>query len=90
MQADRLQLQRFEIKFLVPEAVALAARDFVRSYLALDEFCHDRLQFSYPVHSLYLDSEALAFYHQTVNGDKNRFKLRLRFYDDKMTSPVFF
>ncbi len=89
MQADRLQSQRFEIKFLVPESVALAARDFVQSYLALDDFCTGRGEFSYPVHSLYLDSEALTFYRQTLNGDKNRFKLRVRFYDDKLTSPIF-
>lgn len=89
MQADRLQLQRFEIKYLVPEQIALAARDFVRSYLAIDEFGAMMPQFSYPVHSLYLDSNDLIFYRQTVNGDKNRHKLRIRFYDDKPSSPVF-
>lgn len=89
MQTDRLQLQRFEIKYLVPESVALAARDFVRSYLAMDEFGATFPQFSYPVHSLYLDSNDLVFYRQTINGDKNRFKLRARFYDDKPTTPVF-
>lgn len=89
MQADRLQLQRFELKYLVPESVAVAARDFVRAYLEMDEFCATLPQFSYPVHSLYLDSDALTFYQQTMNGDKNRIKLRARFYDDKMDSPVF-
>ena len=89
MQADRLQLQRFEIKYLVPETVALAARDFVRPYLTLDEFGATLPQFSYPVHSLYLDSNDLVFYRQTINGDKNRYKLRIRFYDDKPGSPAF-
>lgn len=89
MQTDRLQLQRFEIKYLVPESVALAARDFVRSYLAMDEFGATFPQFSYPVHSLYLDSNDLMFYRQTINGDKNRYKLRVRFYDDKPSAPVF-
>ena len=89
MQADKLQLQRYEIKYLVPESVALAARDFVRSYLALDDFGASQPQFSYPVHSLYLDSDALTFYRQTLNGDRNRYKLRVRFYDDEINSPVF-
>lgn len=89
MQADRLQLQRFEIKYLVPESIALAARDFVRSYLAMDEFGATFPQFSYPVHSLYLDSNDLTFYRQTINGDKNRYKLRVRFYDDQPSAPVF-
>lgn len=89
MHADRLQLQRFEIKYLVSESVALAARDFVRAYLDADEFSAGEINFSYPVHSLYLDSDDLGFFHQTFNGDKNRLKLRARFYDDSPDSPVF-
>lgn len=89
MQADRLQLQRFEIKYLVPESLALAARDFVRSYLSLDEFGGDKPNLSYPVHSLYLDSDDLVFFGQTFNGEKNRYKLRVRFYDEAAESPVF-
>ncbi|HET7623626.1 MAG TPA: polyphosphate polymerase domain-containing protein [Verrucomicrobiae bacterium] len=89
MRTDKMQLQRFEIKYLVPESVAFAARDFIRSYLVPDEFSLGRPDYSYPVHSLYLDSRPLKFYRQTVNGDKNRYKLRVRFYDDELDSPVF-
>ncbi len=89
MQTDKLQAQRFELKYLVPESTALAARDFIRSYLVPDDFSLGSADFSYPVHSLYYDSENLVFYQQTVNGDKNRYKLRARFYDDDPTSPVF-
>jgi hypothetical protein len=46
--------------------------------------------YSYPVHSLYLDSDELEIYWRTVNGDKNRFKLRLRYYSDHPDTPVFF
>src|SRR5690606_9517902 len=46
--------------------------------------------FSYPVHSLYLDSRDLKLYRSTINGDKNRFKLRLRFYENRPDAPVFF
>ena len=45
---------------------------------------------SYPVHSLYLDSDDLETYHTSVNGVRNRFKLRLRYYDDHPETPVFF
>src|SRR6185295_9548193 len=88
--AQELQLQRFELKYLVPESVALRVRDFVRSYLELDEFGATLPNFSYPVHSLYLDSDDLYIYHTTINGDKNRFKLRLRYYEDRADAPVFF
>jgi hypothetical protein len=90
MAKDNLQLQRFELKYLVPEAVALGVRDFVRSYLELDEFGATLPNFSYPVHSLYIDSDDLALYRATINGDKNRFKLRLRYYESRPDAPVFF
>jgi len=42
------------------------------------------------VHSLYLDSDDLYTYRATINGIKNRYKLRLRYYNEKPDSPVFF
>src|SRR5437764_5105919 len=90
MRKDRMQQQRFELKYLIPEATALQIRDFVRSYLEMDEFSVGRPNYSYPVHSLYLDSDDLKLYWRTINGDKNRFKLRLRYYSLNSDSPVFF
>ena len=43
----------------------------------------------YPVHSLYMDSTDLFTCRATLHGEKNRFKLRLRFYDEDADSPVF-
>src|SRR5213082_2924523 len=90
MRADRMQQSRFELKYLISETTALRVRDFVRCYLAMDEFSVGRPNYSYPVHSLYLDSDTLEIYWRTVNGDKNRFKLRLRYYSDHPDTPVFF
>jgi VTC domain len=90
MSEDKLLWQRFELKYFVAEDVALAARDFVSSYLDIDEYGATLPNYSYPVHSLYLDSDNLDLYHITINGDKNRFKLRLRYYDERNESPIFF
>ncbi len=90
MGTDNLQSQRFEFKYIIREPVALAIRDFVRSYLVIDEYGATLPNLSYPVHSLYLDSPDLKLYHSTINGDKNRFKLRLRFYEDRPKAPVYF
>src|SRR6266705_7192007 len=90
MARDRMQQSRFELKYLVSEETALKVRDFVRSYLDFDEYSVGRPNYSYPVHSLYLDSDDLRIYWRTVNGDKNRYKLRLRYYSDNPDSPVFF
>jgi hypothetical protein len=84
------QHQRLELKYIVYEQTALAVRDFVSSYLTIDKFSAGQPDFSYPIHSLYLDSDCLIFYWHTINGNKDRFKLRLRYYDDQPSSPVFF
>ena len=87
---SRLQHERYELKYLINEEKALRIRDFVRSYLDLDEYCAEQPNFSYPTLSLYLDSDALDTYWHTINGNRNRFKLRLRYYDDHPNTPVFF
>jgi hypothetical protein len=90
MVRDKMQRQRFELKYRLTEELAPQVREFVSSYLELDENGVGKPDYSYPVHSLYLDSDTLTTYWATVNGDRNRFKLRLRFYNDDPASPVFF
>ena len=90
MARDRMQKQRFELKYLISEHKALLVRDFVRSYLDFDEYSVGKPNYSYPVHSLYVDSDDLKLYWSTINGEKNRYKLRLRYYSTHLDSPVFF
>jgi hypothetical protein len=90
MVQDKVQLQRFELKYIIGEETARAVREFVRSYLEIDEYGAGRPHLSYPIHSLYLDSDALTTYWHTINGNKNRFKLRLRFYENRPAAPVYF
>ncbi len=89
-QDHRLQQQRFELKYLIDESICGAMRDFVSSYLELDDYGVGQPNLSYPVHSLYFDSDDLHTFHATINGTKNRFKLRLRYYDERPDTPVFF
>lgn len=90
MAIDRAQRERREIKYLIHEDKALDVRAFLSSYMEPDEFAVGRPNSSYPVHSLYLDSDHLDTFHACANGDRNRFKLRIRYYDDDPRSPVFF
>src|ERR1044071_2883102 len=89
MGSDRLQKQRYELKYQVPEDKALRIRDFVQGYLDIDEYGALQPSLSYPTLSLYLDSDSLDTHWETVNGNRNRFKLRLRYYDDQPHTPVF-
>lgn len=88
-QDHRLQPQRFELKYLVKEELVQPIRDFVGCYLELDDFSVGRKDNSYEIHSVYFDSADLHTHQATINADKNRFKLRLRYYDGQPDSPVF-
>lgn len=76
------------MKYVVREAAAFQIREIVRHYLDSDEFA-DSTQgtLGYLVQSVYLDNPALQLYRQTIRGIRNRFKLRVRVYDD--TGPAF-
>jgi SPX domain protein involved in polyphosphate accumulation len=80
---------RYELKYLIPHRIAIQVREFVQQHFDLDEFGNGRPNWAYPVHSLYLDSDNWEIFWRTVNGDKNRFKLRIRYYNDAAETPVF-
>ena len=86
----RLQSSRFELKYVIQERCAHAVRDFLRSYLVVDEHADPGNRNQYPVHSVYLDNGNYALYRSTTCGHKNRFKLRVRFYNERPNSSAFF
>ncbi|MBL9213327.1 MAG: polyphosphate polymerase domain-containing protein [Opitutaceae bacterium] len=82
MATDRLQTQRFELKYVVSAETARTARQYISCYLKPDDYAATLPDHSYPVHSLYLDSPELTTYQAVQTGEKNRFKLRIRYYSD--------
>jgi hypothetical protein len=86
---QRLQAQRFELKYIISESQAVQIRQYVTSFLELDEHGVGQPDLSYPVHSLYLDSADLQTYWATINGNLHRFKLRIRYYSGAAGMPVF-
>jgi hypothetical protein len=87
---SKMLARRFEYKYIVTEAQAHSIYDFVRCHLDPDQHTVDGFTEGYPVHSLYLDSPDLYTCMATMQGLKNRFKLRVRFYDENPNTPVFF
>jgi len=85
-----LQGSRYEMKYLIDEPCARAVAEFAMAYLEPDEYAATRPNYEYPVHSLYLDSPDLALCRASLHGERNRFKLRIRVYDDDPASPAFF
>jgi hypothetical protein len=88
--AQLLQENRFEYKYLIDDLRALAVRDFVRFYLRPDAHADPAHGYAYPIHSVYLDDGSLSLFQATVDGLKNRFKLRARYYNGDPAAPVFF
>jgi hypothetical protein len=80
---------RSEHKYLISEVTAQALRGFVAAYLALDDYMPADDRDGYLVHSLYLDSPGYDLYRETFEGVKNRYKLRMRFYNESPSAPVF-
>jgi hypothetical protein len=81
---------RYEIKYRISEAKAQALERFIKPYLHPDRYCKLQKTGSYPIVTLYLDSEHLRLCRQTLEGNKNRFKLRIRSYTDDLDYPRFF
>lgn len=81
---------RFECKYVVSSASLGAIRHFLSPFTRPDAYAAMRPGYSYPVSSLYLDSPELRLYSQTVAGEKERFKLRVRTYSDEPASRAFF
>jgi len=89
MKSYALQTNRYELKFLIDESMATSIRHFVRAHLEPDPYMPADSHRGYWVESIYLDSHNLDLCRQTEAGLRNRFKLRIRSYDEKDDSAAF-
>jgi SPX domain protein involved in polyphosphate accumulation len=74
---------RYEIKFILNEADLVKAHNWLNS--------HTSAKKSYPVrtvHSLYFDNCDFQSVKDNLTGLSNRYKVRLRWYDNEESSPV--
>lgn len=80
---------RYEYKFRIPESKAELLACEIRPFMRRDPWLEAHGETSYTVSSLYLDSPSLLCYGAVDQGEKNRFKLRVRWYGDDVCDPVF-
>ncbi|MCX5645393.1 MAG: polyphosphate polymerase domain-containing protein [Phycisphaerae bacterium] len=90
VNADRMLACRFEMKYLIDEIRAAGIVRYIRPFLQPDRYSKLRRDGMYPIVSLYLDSPDLRLCRETLTGQKNRFKLRIRSYTDEPEYPRFF
>jgi len=84
---DKTIWYRHEFKYLISEAQVTAIEEYIRPYTRPDPYCVDG---AYPLVSLYLDSDDLLLCRESLEGVKNRFKLRIRSYNDAPDETRFF
>ena len=86
---DTLHFERYEFKYFVPEDRTEAIRRFLRPYTELDEHARRAPDRRYILYNLYLDTPTLDFYTACLQGEVDRFKLRIRWYDEAAKGPFF-
>lgn len=87
---DSMLSCRYELKYRIREEKARAIAQYIQSYIGADQYSRKCPDFQYYISSLYFDSDELRLCNETIEKKTNRFKLRIRCYDDKPESPCFF
>lgn len=87
---DNMFACRHELKYRISESMARAVAQFIKPYLHPDRYAKLQGDGTYPIVSLYFDTDALTLCRETIEGKKNRFKLRIRSYSDDLQAPRFF
>ncbi|MBW8017928.1 MAG: polyphosphate polymerase domain-containing protein, partial [Planctomycetes bacterium] len=87
---DKVLSCRYELKYRISESCAHAVASFIKLYLHADKYARKSPAGDYPISSLYFDSDCLRLCRDTLEGQKNRFKLRIRTYSDVPETPCFF
>ena len=82
--------RRYELKYRISEQMAQRVKGFISAFLSPDPYSLRVPDRHYSICSLYMDSERFDLYRETVLDKCNRFKLRIRGYDDEPTNPVYF
>jgi hypothetical protein len=83
MVADPGQIRRHELKYLITEAQAVAMREHIRPFFAVDRHVPEGAA-GYTVNNVYLDTHDLRFYHHVKTRRLRRFKPRVRYYGHEL------
>ena len=81
----KLHFQRFEFKYQAPLDLVEGIIPELLKYMEWDPYVKNLDHKYYVVSSLYYDSAGLGSYYQKLAGERTRKKLRIRFYDAKLT-----
>jgi hypothetical protein len=83
---ERSDICRYENKYIIDEATALQIADYIQPICHLDEHTVPGSK-GYIIHSLYFDTQSLAFYNANKTQLLTRFKPRVRTYATNPSCP---
>jgi SPX domain protein involved in polyphosphate accumulation len=81
---------RHEMKYLISESTAAGITQYLKAFTHFDRHSEFKPNNAYMISSVYLDSEDYRLCRESLDGQKNRFKLRIRSYTDDPDYPRFF
>lgn len=83
-------LERYELKFVIPEHLVDPISNFASVYCSPDRHSEQSPDGYYSVYSLYFDSPDFLFLKNRLEGVANRFNMRVRAYNKESGMPCFF
>ncbi|GBC59202.1 VTC domain-containing protein [Desulfonema ishimotonii] len=83
-------LERYELKFVIPEHMVDPISDFASVYCTLDKYSQITDGLFYRVNNLYFDTPNFLFLQRRLEGVENRFNMRIRSYGEEGNLPCFF
>ncbi|MDC0253335.1 polyphosphate polymerase domain-containing protein [Bacteriovoracales bacterium] len=92
MAVKKENFARYEFKFLLRAEKRIRVENEVKNFMRFDGYCHESLDNSYYVNSLYFDDPKGASFYEKVDGIKTRKKYRIRSYGETYEEgiPIFF
>lgn len=82
MTDSEIRISRYELKYRVSFQEYLKLRNAIQLYMRKDAFTQRASGSGYRVRSLYFDTEDYASYHEKMDGNNERVKLRIRTYQE--------
>ncbi len=82
-------LERYELKFVIPDTMIAPISDFVSIYCSPDKYSRVEDDSFYRVINLYLDTPYFLFLRNRLLRLQNRFNMRIRSYGDTLQSRYF-
>lgn len=85
-----LNLERYEVKYLVPMDMVDAISDYVAQYCEMDYYSQISSDGFYVINSLYLDTPSLFLFHKPQTGSLDYSCFRIRSYGADPKPPYYF